>query len=214
MTLSFKDYAKKLEALGENVPAIFKQVAGRGAVHFRNEAVEETDNAQAVDTGAFKRNWEAVAVDFGNNEYGIVGYNGMEYASFLEDGYEIKEQHFVPFPDNEKAKKKKPKHTTLKVTDGKVISKAKPTGSKTKGGGIQNFMRDFRQKYPEAKGFMAKPRKFKGLKIGRKTMNDLEGWALLELRNEIDVAMTAQKYNISKKEARSYVNEANKPDKK
>lgn len=210
MTLSFNDYAKKLEALNENVPAIFKQVAGRGAVHFRNVAVEETDKARAVDTGAYKRNWEAVAVEFGNDEYGIVGYNGMEYASFLEDGYEIKEQHFVPFPDNEKAKKKNPKHSTLKVTGGKVISRAKAQSGKDSGGGIQNFMREFRKDYPDAKGFMAKPRKFKGLKIGRKTMNDLEGWALLELRNEIDVAMTSQKFNISKKEARSYINEANK----
>ncbi len=205
MSLSFDDYAKKLKALDENVPAIFKQVAGRSAVHFRNEAVAQTDKAGAVDTGAYKRNWEAVAVDFGNNEYGIVGYNGMAYASFLEDGYEIKEQHFVPFPDNnEKAKKKKPKHTPLSVTGGKVISKAKAQGGNDSGGGIQNFMRDFRQKYPNAKGFMAKPRKFKGLKIGRIALSDTEAFALIELQYEFDVAMTAKKYNISKKEARKY----------
>lgn len=208
MTLSFNDYAKKLEALNENVPAIFKQVAGRGAVHFRNEAVAQTDKAGAVDTGAYKRNWEAVAVDFGNDEYGIVGYNGMEYASWLEDGYDIKKKHFVPFPDS--GETKKTKKTPLNVTGGKVISKAKAQGGKDSGGGIQKFMREFRQKYPNAKGFIAKPRHFNGLKIGRKTMNDLEGWALLELQNEIDVAMTSQKFNISKKEARSYINEANK----
>lgn len=201
----FDDYAKKLKDIGENAPAIFKRVAGRGAVHFRNEAVKETDKAGAVDTGAYKRNWEAVAVEFGNDEYGIVGYNGMEYASFLEDGYEIKEQHFVPFPDNDKAKKKKPKHTTLSVTGGKVISKAKAQGGKNSGGGIQNFMREFRQKYPNAKGFMAKPRKFKGLKIGRSAMTDTEGWALLELRNEIEVAMTAKKLGISKGEVRKQI---------
>jgi len=180
MTLSFKDYAKKLEALGENVPAIFKQVAGRGAVHFRNEAVEQTDKAGAVDTGAYKRSWNAEVIELGNNEYGIVCMNSMEYASFLEDGYEITKKHFVPFDKMEGSPK------------------------------TQSLISLFKAKYPNAKGFIAKPRRFKGLKIGRKTMNDLEGWALLELQNEIDVAMTSQKFNISKKEARSYIKEANK----
>lgn len=200
MGLSFNDYAKKLEKLGENVPKIFKQVAGKGAIHFRNEAVKETDNVGAVDTGAFKRNWEAVAVDFGNNDYGIVGYNGMEYASFLEDGYKIKKQHFVPFPDDNEKETKKQKHTSLK-TEGKIISRAKETGSKRSGGGIQNFMREFRETYPDAKGFMAKPRKFKGLKIGRKTIKETEEWVLKELKETLEKAIKLNK-NISNNETK------------
>lgn len=174
MSLSFDDYAKKLEALGENAPAIFKQVAGRAAKNFEREAVRETDRAKAVDTGAYKRNWKAEVIELGNNEYGIVCMNSMDYASFLEDGYDIKKAHFVPFD----------------------VMQGSP---KTK-----NLIASFKAKYPNAKGFIAKPRRFKGLKIGRIALSDTEAFALIELQYEFDVAMTAKKYNISKKEARKY----------
>lgn len=179
MTLSFNDYAKKLEALNENVPAIFKQVAGRGAVHAENEAKRLTDQEKLVDTGAYRRNWNAEVIKDGE-DYGITLQNNMEYASWLEDGYDIRKAHFVPFD----------------------IMQGTPK--------TQKLIASFKAKYPNAKGFIAKPRHFNGRKIGRRTLVDLEGWALLELQNEIDVAMTAQKFNISKKEARSYINEANK----
>ena len=97
MTLSFNDYAKKLETLGQNVPKIFKNVAKRGAIHFENTAKELTDIEKAVDTGAYRRNWNAEVIELNAGEYGIVCMNSMEYASFLEDGYEIHKSHFVPF---------------------------------------------------------------------------------------------------------------------
>ncbi len=175
MTLSFNDYAKKLEELGQNVPKIFKAVAGRGAVHFENTAKELTDYENAVDTGAYRRNWNAEVIELNEGEYGIVCMNSMEYASFLEDGYEIHKKHFVPFD----------------------IMQGTPK--------TQKLIASFKTKYPNAKGFIAKPRRFKGLKIGRRAINDTEGWLLLEIRNEIDIAMVQQKYNISRSEAKKYL---------
>lgn len=174
MTLSFKDFEEKFKALGENVPKMFKTVAGRSAKNFEREAVRETDRAKAVDTGAYKRNWNAEVIEL-NNEYGIVCMNSMEYASFLEDGYEIRNKHFVPFD----------------------VMQGSPK--------TQSLIASFKAKYPNAKGFIAKPRRFKGLKIGRIAFNDTEAFALMELKEEFDIAMFAKKYNISKGEARKYL---------
>ena len=145
MTLSFKDYAKKLEALGENVPKVFKSVAKRGAVHAENTAKKLTDQEKLVDTGAYRRNWNAEGVELEKDVYAITLQNSMDYASHLELGHRLR--------------------------NGK---------------------------------------RWQGRFVGARSLSDLEGWALLELQNEIDVAMTAQKFNISKKEARSYIKEANK----
>lgn len=175
MTLSFKDFEEKFKALGENAPKIFKTVAGRSAKNFEREAVQQTDRAKAVDTGAYKRNWKAEVIELNKGEYGIVCMNSMEYASFLEDGYEIRNAHFVPFD----------------------VMQGSPK--------TQSLIASFKAKYPNAKGFIAKPRRFKGLKIGRIALNDTEAFALIELKYEFDVAMTAKKYNISKSEARKYL---------
>jgi len=175
MSLSFNDYAKKLEELGQNVPKIFKNVAKRGAVHFENTAKELTDKENAVDTGAYRRNWNADVIELNEGEYGIVCMNSMEYASFLEDGYEIHRSHFVPFD----------------------VMQGSPK--------TQSLIASFKAKYPNAKGFIAKPRRFKGLKIGRRAMDNTEGWLLLEIRNEIEIAMVQQKYNVSRSQAKGYL---------
>lgn len=171
----FDDYAKKLKDLGENVPAIFKMVAKRGAVHFRNTAIEYTDKENKVDTGNYRRNWQSEVVEIGLEEYAIVCMNSVEYASFIEDGYDIKKQHFVPFDKMQGTPK-----------TNKLIA-------------------DFKTKYPNAKGFIAKPRKVKGLKIGRRAMQETEGFVLLELAREIEVAMASKKLGISKSEARKHL---------
>jgi len=189
LSLNFKDYAKKLETLGENVPKVFKQVAGWGAKHAEKTAVELTDYEKLVDTGAYKRNWHAEVIKDGEN-YGITLQNNMEYASYLEDGYDIKKAHFVPFEAGS-GTTKAGKHWQTKGMEGTPKTK--------------EFIASFRARYPNAKGFLAKPRRFKGKKIGKRTLTDLEGWALIELRNEIDVAMTAKKYNISKGDARKLI---------
>ena len=168
----FDEYAKKLEDLGANVPKIFKMVAQKGAIHFENTAKTLTDKEGAVDTGAYKRNWNADIIEIDGN-YGILCMNSMEYASFLEDGYEIRRRHFVPFDKMEGSPK------------------------------TRAFIDSFKAKYPNAKGFIAKPRRFKGLKIGRRAMGDTEGWVLIELRNEIEIAMLQKKHGISRAEAKS-----------
>jgi hypothetical protein len=175
MTLSFNEYAKKLEALGENVPKIFKNVAKRGAIHFENTAKALTDKEKAVDTGAYRRNWNAEVVEFEKGKYGIVCTNSMEYASFLEDGYSIDKAHFVPFDKMQGSPK------------------------------TNQIINLFKAKYPNAKGFIAKPRRFTGLKIGKMAIIDTEGWAVIELQEELDAAIMAKKYNISKSQAKKYL---------
>lgn len=175
MTLSFNNYAKKLEALGENVPKIFKAVAGRGAKHFVGEAVRETDRAGAVDTGAYRRNWNAEVVEFEKGKYGIVCTNSMEYASFLEDGYNIDKAHFVPFDKMQGSPK------------------------------TNQIINSFKTRYPNAKGFIAKPRRFKGLKIGRSAVNDTEAYMLLELFDEVDIAMLRKQEGLTRREAKKYL---------
>lgn len=167
----FDDYAKRLEKLGADVPKIFKMVAKKGAVHAENTAKRMTTEEKLVDTGAYRRSWNGESIKTENDVYGITLQNDMEYASFLEDGYDIRTQHFVPFNKMEGSPKA-----------NKLIS-------------------DFQAKYPNAKGFIAKPRRFKGRKIGRKTMNDTEGWTILELRNEIDIAMLEKEHGLTRKEA-------------
>lgn len=140
MTLSFKDYAKKLEALGENVPAIFKQVAGRGAVHAENTAKQLTDKEKLVDTGAYRRNWNAEGVELEKDVYAITLQNSMDYASHLEQGHRLR--------------------------NGK---------------------------------------RWQGRFVGARTLSDTEGEVILTLQEEIDIAMTQQKFGLSRAEAKKYL---------
>lgn len=175
----FEDYIERLEKLQIDVPKECEKVVKQGAIHFRNVAVRFTDAYKKVDTGAYKRNWGGVAVETSTNNYAVVGYNGMEYASFLEDGYEIKKAHFVPFPDADT--KKEAKSEPLEVS-GKVLQQA--SGNKKAATGSPKWnkiINAVRKKNPKAEGFIAKPRRFTGLKIGRQSMNDLKGW----MRNEM-----------------------------
>lgn len=155
----FKDYAKKLKKLGEDVPAIFEKAAKLGANHFVTTAKENTDKKKAVDTGAYKRSWDAEVVKSDDDKYSIKCVNTIEYASFLEDGYKVKKAHFVPF----------------KKMEGSPKS--------------QKIVAEFKAKYPNAKGFIAKPRRFKGLKIGRLTVKNTRKWILDLLAKKIDKIM-------------------------
>lgn len=155
MSLSFNDYFKKLEALGENAPQIFKKVAKKGAIHARNEAVSNTDRLGLVDTGAYRRNWNGEAVQFDKNTYGITLQNSMEYASWLEEGHGLR-----GINENRKYKIKRPDNIDV----------------------------------PKVR--------YKGFFVGKLAMTDLEGWAILELQEELDIAMKAKKYGMSKSEVR------------
>lgn len=178
----FKAYSEKIQQLKENAPKTLEKLVKRGAIHYRNTAVKLTDANKAVDTGYYKRNWEGAAVQTDKETYQIVGYNGVEYASFLEDGYSIKKQHFVPFPDSdEKKEQSKPLELSGKVLHREKGSKGARTGSAK----LNKFINEFRSKYPDAKGFMAKPRRYQGKKIGRQAMKDLRAW----IKNEIERAV-------------------------
>lgn len=155
----FNDYAEKLKKLGEDVPVIFEKAAKLGANHFVTTAKENTDKKKAVDTGAYKRSWNAEVAEIEKDKYSIVCVNTIEYASFLEDGYNVKKAHFVPFKKMEGSPK-----------SNKIIA-------------------SFKAKYPNAKGFIAKPRRFKGLKIGRLSVTNTRKWILDLLAKKVDKIM-------------------------
>lgn len=163
----FDEYAQKLEELRVNVPKVFERVAGKGANHFVKVAQGLTTANKTVDTGNYRRNWEAVSMETKPGEWNIVCSNPVEYASFLEDGYEIKNAHFVPFDKMEGTKKTK------------------------------KLIREFKSKYSNAKGFIAKPRRFKGLKIGLQAKKDTRSWTLNELGRMIKLAFY-KRYKMSK----------------
>jgi hypothetical protein len=82
----FDEYAEKLKKITDEVPAIFKKVAKRGAIKFVNTAKKRTDDEHLVDTGNYKRNWFAEQIEPLPDTYGVVCENNVEYASFLERG--------------------------------------------------------------------------------------------------------------------------------
>ena len=86
----FDEYKKRLEDLQQDVPKIFEKVAKRGAIKFVNEAKDRTDKEALVDTGAYKRNWQATAIEPAPEIYGVECKNNMEYASHLEYGHKLR----------------------------------------------------------------------------------------------------------------------------
>ena len=164
----FDDYAKKLKDIGADVPAVFETVAKNGAIKARNEAVKITDKEKLVDTGNYRRNWHGKAVELSNEAYGVQLENGVEYASHLEYGYSIKKDHFVPF---EKMK-------------GTPKAKA--------------LVNDFKSKYPNAKGFIAKARRFKGRFIGRQALDETRYYCIQKLDETFDKLFRAYHEKFTK----------------
>lgn len=157
---SFKDFAKRLEDLQQDVPKIFEKVAKKGAIKFVNEAQDLTDAESLVDTGSYKRNWVAKAFDIGGlSTYGVECKNNKEYASFLEWGYVVKKDYFVPF-DKIKGTKK-----------------------------AENFIAQFKSKYPNAKGFIRKAGRYKGKFVGRRAIDEAHYYCIQQLQKAIDKAM-------------------------
>ena len=86
----FDEYAKKLESIGANVPKVFKAVASNGANFAEKKAVELTKKEKLVDTGYYRDNWFADRIEPEKGTYGIILENNVEYASYLENGYQRK----------------------------------------------------------------------------------------------------------------------------
>lgn len=175
----FDEYRKKLENIGENSDKVFKKVAKQGAIFFQKEAVRLTDQEKLVDTGTYKRNWVGEQTEI-QGEQAIIGANPIEYASYLEDGYNIKRAHFVPFEAGS-GTTKAGKHWETKGMEGTPKTK--------------EFIASFRAKYPNAKGFMAKARRFRGRKIGRRAIDRTRYYCIKRLDDLFDKLFT--KYHQS-----------------
>ena len=154
----FDDYAKKLKELQEDVPKIFERVAKKGAIKFVNEAKKRTDKELLLDTGAYRRNWHAKEIEPLPETYGVECINSMEYASFLENGYVIKNDYFVPFDKME----------------GTPKTKA--------------FIAQFKAKYPNAKGFIRKAGRVKGKFIGKLSVEDAHFYCIEQLETALEKA--------------------------
>ena len=159
----FDEYKKRLEELQQDVPKIFEKVAKKGAIKFVNVAKKLTDAEALVDTGSYKRNWLARAFDIdgtGSNgaTYGVECTNGKEYASFLEEGYVVKKDYFVPFDKMDES-------------------------AKTKA-----FIAEFKSKYPNAKGFIRKAGRYKGKFIGRRSIDEARYYCLQQLEKAVEKA--------------------------
>jgi len=171
----FEEYAKKLNKLMGDAPEVFKSVALWGAKYAEKTAKNITDKEGLVDSGNYRRNWFAKRIEPQFDTYGIVLENNVEYASWMEDGYELKKDYFVPFDKMEGTPKTKA-----------LIAKIKA-------------------KYPNAKGFIRKAGRYKGHKVGRQALNDTEGTVLLRLREEIEILMLQKKHGLSRSEAKKYL---------
>lgn len=156
----FDEYAKKFEELGENVPKIFKKVAKKGAINFVNEAKKITKQEGLVDTGYYRDNWGAEVIEPEKNKFGILGQNSAEYASHLEEGYDLKHNQFIPF------------------------DKMKGTPK------TQNLIAQFKSKYPNAKGFIRKAGHYKGKFIGRRALYETRYYCIQQLDKEFEKAFT------------------------
>jgi hypothetical protein len=86
----FDEYAEKLKSIGANVPKVFETVAKKAAVHFVNTAKKITNDEKLVDTGTYRRNWNAKQIEVEQNIYGIACSNLVEYASHLEYGHRLR----------------------------------------------------------------------------------------------------------------------------
>ena len=86
----FDSYLKKLNAIQANTPKIYKTVALKGAKFAENTAKQITDQEKLVDTGNYRRNWNAERIEPEKGTYGIVLENSADYASHLEQGHKIK----------------------------------------------------------------------------------------------------------------------------
>lgn len=171
----FEDYAKRIEEIGADAPKVFKTVALWGAKYAEETAINFTDEENAVDTGNYKSNWFAERIEPEKNIYGILLENNVEYASFLEDGYVLEKNHFVPFDKMEGSPK------------------------------TQALIAKIKAKYPNAKGFTRKAGRYKALKIGRRTLDDTHGTVLVKLREEIEILMLQKKHGLSRSEAKKYL---------
>lgn len=155
----FDQYAAKLKQYQADVPKVFKKVARKTAIKAENTAKGFTDKEGLVDTGAYKGAWEAKSQELEKDTYAVYLNNSMDYASYLEKGYILNKDVFVPFDKMEGTPKTKALIASLKA------------------------------KYPGATGFLKKAGRYKGHFIGRNTLDEAHFYALEQLDKELEKAI-------------------------
>lgn len=164
----FDQYAAKLKQYKANVPKVFSKVAKKTAIKAENTAKSLTDNDGLIDTGAYKGAWEAHPEEIDKGIYAVYLNNSMDYSSFLEKGYTLNKNVFVPFDKME----------------GTPKTKA--------------FIARIKAKYPNAKGFLRKAGRYKGHFIGRQSLDEAHYYAIQQLDKEMEKAFIAYNQSFTK----------------
>ena len=164
----FDQYAAKLKQYKANVPKVFSKVAQKTAVKAENTAKSLTDGNGLVDTGAYKGAWEAHSEELDKGIYAVYLNNSMDYSSFLEKGYTLNKNVFVPFDKMEGTPKTKALIARIKA------------------------------KYPNAKGFLRKAGRYKGHFIGRQSLDEAHYYAIQQLDKEMEKAFIAYNQSFTK----------------
>jgi len=154
----FDEFAKDLEKFSADIPGIFKNTAQKAAIKFVKTAKDLTDSEKVFDTGGYKRSWAAEEIELEDGTVAVLCSNSMDYSMLLEKGYTITKDHFVPFDKME----------------GTPKTKA--------------LIASFKAKYPKAKGFIAKSRRYKGKFIGQKALDEAFFYCVKQLYSELDTA--------------------------
>lgn len=164
----FDQYAAKLKQYKANVPKVFSKVAQKTAVKAENTAKSLTDGDGLIDTGAYKGAWEAHSEELDKGIYAVYLNNSMDYSSFLEKGYTLNKNVFVPFDKMEGTPKTKALIARIKA------------------------------KYPNAKGFLRKAGRYKGHFIGRQSLDEAHYYAIQQLDKEMEKAFIAYNQSFTK----------------
>lgn len=85
----FARFNKDMQKATGYIGQMFEEVAQLAGINFVNNAKTISKQEGLVDTGNYRRNWSTDIAVIGN-KWKIVGFNPIEYSSFLEYGHRIK----------------------------------------------------------------------------------------------------------------------------
>ena len=85
----FARFNKDMQRATGYIGQVFEEVAQLAGLNFVNNAKTLSKQEGLVDTGNYRRNW-STDIDKLGHTYQIVGFNPVEYSSFLEYGHKIK----------------------------------------------------------------------------------------------------------------------------
>lgn len=157
MFKNFEQYEQKLKKIEGVVEETFEKVAKKSGIKFVKEAKDLTEKETLVDTGNYRRNWtsDIGVVGETSKAFAVKCINPVEYASFLENGYVVKKDYFVPFSKLEGTPK------------------------------VKAFIAKIKAKNPKAKGFIRKAGRYKGHFIGKQALETAREYAHSQLKKEL-----------------------------